>query len=82
MFWLCLFPPYLQNRLLVLLAGPLRSGGDDWSPEMVEILTCTKDWEAVDARLQQQVEDKSLALEEECYSELYLDVPSELNSCN
>ena len=52
------------------------------SPEMVEILTCTKDWEALDARLQQQVEDKSLALEEECYSELYLDVPSELNSCN
>ena len=52
------------------------------SPEMVEILTCTKDWEAADARLQQQVEDKSLALEEECYSELYLDVPSELNSCN
>ena len=49
---------------------------------MVEILTCTKDWEAAYARLQQQVEDKSLALEEECYSELYLDVPSELNSCN
>jgi hypothetical protein len=40
---------------------------------MVEILTCTKDWEAADARLQQLVEDKSL--EEECYSELYLDVP-------
>ena len=45
------------------------------SSEMVEILTCTKDWEAADARLQQQVEDKSL--EEECYSELYLDVPAE-----
>ena len=30
------------------------------SSEMVEILTCTKDWQA--ARLQQQVEDKSLAL--------------------
>jgi hypothetical protein len=40
---------------------------------MVEILTCVKDWEAAEARLQQQVEDKSL--EEECYSELYLDVP-------
>jgi len=47
---------------------------------MVELLTCTKDWQA--ARLQQQVEDKSLALEEECYSELYLDVPAELNSCS
>jgi hypothetical protein len=43
------------------------------SPDMVEILTCVKDWEAAEARLQQQVEDKSL--EEECYSELYLDVP-------
>jgi hypothetical protein len=26
---------------------------------MVEILTCVKDWEAAEARLQQQVEDKS-----------------------
>ena len=43
------------------------------SSEMVEILTCTKDWQA--ARLQQQVEDKSL--EEECFSELYLDVAAE-----
>ena len=43
------------------------------SPDMVEILTCTKNWEAADARLQQQVEDKSF--EEECFSELYLDVP-------
>jgi hypothetical protein len=43
------------------------------SPDMVEILTYVKDWEAAEARLQQQVEDKSL--EEECYSELYLDVP-------
>jgi hypothetical protein len=43
------------------------------SPDMVEILTCVKDWEAAEARLQQQVEDRSL--EEECYSELYLDVP-------
>jgi hypothetical protein len=42
-------------------------------PDMVEILTCVKDWEAAEARLQKQVEDKSL--EEECYSELYLDVP-------
>jgi hypothetical protein len=42
------------------------------SPDMVEILTCVKDWEAVEARLQQKVEDRSL--EEECYSELYLDV--------
>ena len=50
------------------------------SSEMVEILTCTKDWEAIDARLQQQVEDKSL--EEECDSELYLDGPAEPNSCN
>ena len=40
---------------------------------MVEILTCTKDWEAAEARLQQQVEDKSF--EEECFSELYLVVP-------
>jgi hypothetical protein len=26
---------------------------------MVEILTCVKDWEAAEARLQQQVKDKS-----------------------
>ena len=45
------------------------------SPDMVKILTCVKDWEAAQARLQQQVEDKSF--EEECYSELYLDVPEE-----
>jgi hypothetical protein len=29
MFWLCMFPPYLQNMFLVLLAGSLRSGGDN-----------------------------------------------------
>ncbi|CAN6249755.1 unnamed protein product [Urochloa humidicola] len=43
------------------------------SPEMVEILTCTKDWEAADARLQHQVVDD--LLEEECFDNLYLDPP-------
>ena len=39
-------------------------------PEMVEMLTCIKDWEAAEARLQQNVEDKEL---EEAFEELYLD---------
>jgi hypothetical protein len=38
--------------------------------EMVEMLTCIKDWEAVEARLQHNVEDKEL---EEAFEELYLD---------
>lgn len=42
------------------------------SSEMVEILTCTRDWESADARLQQQVEDKSL--EKECFADQFLDV--------
>ncbi|KAF8725415.1 hypothetical protein HU200_019934 [Digitaria exilis] len=29
-------------------------------PEMVEMLTCIKDWEAAESRLQQEVEDKEL----------------------
>ena len=39
-------------------------------PEMVEMLTCTKDWEAAEAQLQHMVEDKEL---EEVFEELYLD---------
>ena len=37
-------------------------------PEMVEMLTCIKDWEAAEVRL--EVEDKEL---EEVFEELYLD---------
>ena len=39
-------------------------------PEMVEMLTCIKDWEVVEARLQHMVEDKEF---EEVFEELYLD---------
>jgi hypothetical protein len=39
-------------------------------PEMVEMLTCIKDWEAVEVRLQQSAEDKEL---EESFEDLYLD---------
>jgi hypothetical protein len=39
-------------------------------PVMVEILTCIKDWEAAEARLQQNVEDKEF---EETFERLYLD---------
>jgi len=39
-------------------------------PQMVEMLTCIKDWEAAEARLQHMVEDKEL---EEAFEELYLD---------
>ena len=38
--------------------------------EMVEMLTLIKDWEAAEARLQQNVEDKEL---EQAFEELYLD---------
>ena len=38
--------------------------------EMVEMLTCIKDWEAAESRLQQMVEDKEL---EQTFEELYLD---------
>jgi hypothetical protein len=41
---------------------------------MVEILTCTKDWEAAEVRLQEQVEDKEL---EASFEDLFLDVPSD-----
>jgi hypothetical protein len=44
------------------------------SSEMVEILTCTKDWEAAEARLQEQVDDKEL---EASFEDLFLDVPSD-----
>jgi hypothetical protein len=39
-------------------------------PDMVEMLTCIKDWEAAEARLQQAVEDKEL---EEEFEGLFLD---------
>jgi hypothetical protein len=39
-------------------------------PKMVEILTCIKDWEATEVRLQQNVEDKEL---EEAFEGLYFD---------
>ena len=39
-------------------------------PEMVEMLTCIKDWAATEARLQHMVEDKEL---EEAFEELCLD---------
>ena len=38
--------------------------------EMVEMLTCIKDWEVAESRLQQMVEDKEL---EQAFEELYLD---------
>ena len=38
--------------------------------EMVEMLTCITDWEAAEARLQQNVEDMEL---EQVFEELYLD---------
>ena len=38
--------------------------------EMVEWLTCIKDWELVEARLQHNVEGKEL---EEAFEDLYLD---------
>jgi hypothetical protein len=38
--------------------------------EMVEMLTCIKDWEAAAARKQQLVEDKEL---EATFEDLYLD---------
>ena len=38
-------------------------------PEMVEMLTCIKDWEAAEARLQHMVEDKEF---KEAFEELYL----------
>jgi hypothetical protein len=39
-------------------------------PETVEMLTCLKDWEAADARMQHDVEDKEL---EEAFEDLNLD---------
>jgi hypothetical protein len=41
------------------------------NPETVEALTCIKDWENVESRLQHMVEDKEL---EEAFEALYLDV--------
>jgi hypothetical protein len=38
--------------------------------KMVEMLTYIKDWEAAEARMQHNVEDKEL---EEAFEELYLD---------
>jgi hypothetical protein len=40
------------------------------NPETVEALTCIKDWEAAEARLQHMVEDKELA---DAFEHLYLD---------
>lgn len=40
------------------------------NPETVEALTCIKDWEAAESRLQHMVEDKEL---EEAFEQLYLD---------
>jgi len=40
------------------------------NPETVEALTCIKDWEAAEIRLQHMVEDKEL---EEAFEQLYLD---------
>jgi len=37
---------------------------------MVEMLTCIKDWEATEARMQQNMEDKEL---EQAFEDLYLD---------
>ena len=39
-------------------------------PDIVEMLTCIKDWEATKARLRHMVEDKEL---KEAFEELYLD---------
>jgi hypothetical protein len=39
-------------------------------PDMVEMLTCIKDWEAAEARLQQAMEDNEL---EEAFEGLFLD---------
>jgi len=48
----------------------LRSGEGNLKPEMVEMLTCIKDWEATEARMQQNMEDKEL---EQAFENLYLD---------
>ena len=40
------------------------------APEMVEMLSCIKDWEAGDARAQHSMEDKEL---EVAFDDLYLE---------
>jgi VIT1/CCC1 family predicted Fe2+/Mn2+ transporter len=44
------------------------------SLEMVEALTCTKDWEAAENRLHEQVEDKELKAD---FADMFLDVHSD-----
>jgi hypothetical protein len=41
---------------------------------MVEALTCTKDWEATEKWIHEQVEDKEL---EAAFAEMFLDVHSD-----
>jgi hypothetical protein len=45
------------------------------APDMVEILSCIKDWELVDAHLQQSVEEDTQELEAE-HDNLWLDDPT------
>jgi hypothetical protein len=44
------------------------------APDMVEVLSCIKDWELVDAHLQHIVEEETPELEAE-HENLYLDDP-------
>jgi hypothetical protein len=45
------------------------------APDMVEILSCIKDWELVDAHLQYSVEEDTQELEAE-HDNLWLDDPA------
>ena len=48
------------------------------APDMVEVLSCIKDWELADAHLQHTVEEETRELEAE-HENLYLDDPEEHN---
>jgi hypothetical protein len=48
------------------------------APDMVEILSCIKDWELTDAHLQHSVEDDTQELEAE-HENLWLDDPTTLS---
>ncbi|XP_039841952.1 zinc finger BED domain-containing protein RICESLEEPER 2-like [Panicum virgatum] len=59
-----------HQHKLTYPAGLSRSGEGNLKPEMVEMLTYIKDWEATEARMQQNMEDKEL---EQAFEDLYLD---------
>jgi hypothetical protein len=49
------------------------------APDMVEILSCIKDWELADAHLQHSVEEDTKELEDE-HDNLWLDDPATLSA--